>query len=38
MCDRTDEQLYDLEVKHMKAQKEESDLQKRVDDIKGIVL
>jgi hypothetical protein len=35
MCDRADEQLYDLEIKHTKSQKEEVDLQKRVDDIKG---
>ena len=28
MCDRTDEQLYDLEFKHTKSQKEEEDLQK----------
>lgn len=34
MCDRTDEQLYDLEFKHTKSQKEEEDLQKRISDIK----
>ena len=34
MCDRTDEQLYDLEFKHTKSQKEEEELQKRISDIK----
>ena len=34
MCDRTDEQLYDLEFKHTKSQKEEEELQKRITDIK----
>jgi len=35
MCDRTDEQLYDLEFKHTKSQKEEEELQKRISDIKS---
>ena len=38
MCDRSDEILYDLEMKHGKAQKEEIDLNKRVNDIKGKTL
>ena len=36
MCDRTDENLYDLEVKHDKSAKESEDLNKRVADIKGL--
>lgn len=35
MCDRTDEQLYDLEFKHTKSAKEEDELQKRISDIKS---
>jgi predicted nuclease with TOPRIM domain len=35
MCDRTDETLYDLEVKHEKSVKESEDLNKRVADIKA---
>ena len=34
MCDRVDENLYDLEVKHEKSVKESDDLKKRVNDIK----
>ena len=34
MCDRTDENLYDLEIKHNKATKESDELKKRVADIK----
>ena len=34
MCDRTDENLYDLETKHEKSVKEAEELNKRMSDIK----